>query len=299
MNDLIELDTNIRDCRLAVAKARGEIGRTLAYANAIVVIRNALEPHKEGIMALQSSPLGFLADRVYTWEQVREVMVEGLFRGLSMVGNEINIFGGRLYATKNGCRKLVNSWPGLRNVALHFENPTMPNGESGTALAGGIATWQLDGDEMRLDFTKTDKGDFRIPIKVNRGMGPDAVLGKLERKMLFKIHSLVTGLQFDDSGEDDDEASDPNAIDASATPTNSGALPSPEMTAEEKQALRKAYYDSTVINVKNAENKEALDGLWSRMKQHHPELEDDLKPVFSKRKGELTREAKNEPAHAG
>jgi hypothetical protein len=92
----------------------------------------------------------------------------------------------------------------------------------------------MNGKECRLEriIKKTPDGgthDGRIPVRVNKAMGVDAILGKAERKMLAAIRKEVTGSQHDPDGDVDD-VHDADVID--------GEVVSSELTpAAEKAAV--------------------------------------------------------------
>ncbi len=71
-----------------------------------------------------------------------------------------------------------------------------------------------------------DGTDMRIPVKVNGGMGADAILGKAERKMLFRIYQRVNGSSF---GAVDGEVGDVEAIN---TTGETAPSPAPEGTPD-------------------------------------------------------------------
>lgn len=67
------------------------------------------------------------------------------------------------------------------------------------------ATWLLHG--------KPDSLEVCIPVRVNSGMGADAILGKATRKILGRIHARITGSNqmIDDDGDNEIDAATPAA----------------------------------------------------------------------------------------
>ncbi len=136
------------------------------------------------IMWLQNSPMGFLTDRPngYGVDEVRACVIEAAVRGLDVLGNEFNILAGRFYATKNGLKHMLRNVPGLyKNVT-----PGIPKmcGENGAIIT------------MHLDWTyngKHQEKDIEFAIRVNRGMGADAIIGKATRKAYAWLYEEVTG----------------------------------------------------------------------------------------------------------
>ena len=50
------------------------------------------------------------------------------------------------------------------------------------------ASWKLNGTP--------DVMEAEIPVRINAGMGSDAILGKAERKMRARIYNRITGTEF-------------------------------------------------------------------------------------------------------
>ena len=149
----------------------------------------------DDVMQLQGSTLGFRTDKDssggYQVNVVRQVFIESVIRGLRPVGNEFNIIGGRLYITKEGFARLVPSWPGISQLKL---SPGVPQTGANGALVPYRASWMLNGKQESLERLKVGEDDNRIPVRVNAGMGVDAIIGKATRKMYAAIYGVLTGL---------------------------------------------------------------------------------------------------------
>jgi hypothetical protein len=111
--------------------------------------------------------------------------------GLRPVNNEFNIIANNMYAAKNGIYRLVCEFPGISDLEITPSPPVI--GEKGDSARVQIrATWKLDSklNSISRDVSKGENGqveDTRIAIRVNKGMGLDAILGKAERKLYFSI----------------------------------------------------------------------------------------------------------------
>lgn len=176
----------------------------LAMAKSISDLRDALTKEVMApVMALQGSPLGFLCDQRdgYSYEVVRECLIEAKMRGFRAVGNEFNIIKGRFYAAKSGLRRKVSTWAGLTEFRDSYEVPKSGNGG---ATVKCKATWKLAGvaDSLEAD----------IPVRVQGDMGADGILGKAERKLLNRVHSRLAGWSVSDG-----DAAEQQVIDAEAT----------------------------------------------------------------------------------
>lgn len=152
-------------------------------------------------LPLMGSPLGFVTDKdkkpkpeQYTWMEVRECVMQGMIAGLRPVNNEMNIIAGRAYGAKNGFQRLVETFPGISD--LRWQNTVPQDAPRSTALVGMRATWKLNGiaNSLVCDVETIDgkTTDTRLCVKVNEGQGPDAIIGKAERKMFYRIYRLLT-----------------------------------------------------------------------------------------------------------
>lgn len=138
----------------------------------------------QNIVWLQNSPMGFLTDKPqgYDVDTVRACVIEAAIKGLDVIGNEFNIIAGRFYATKNGLNHMLRNIPGLaKNVT-----PGIPK-----MLREGEATVTV-----HVDWTyggKHSEKDVEFAIRVNKGMGADAIIGKAKRKAYAWLYEEVTG----------------------------------------------------------------------------------------------------------
>jgi hypothetical protein len=191
--------------------------KTFMLAAGVQRLRQLITPEIMGpIMELQGTSLGFRTDKDktggYPMETVKEVAIEAILRGALMVGNEVNIIADRLYLTKEHFARVVREYPGLTDLKISLG---VPKTQTGGAIVTGSAAWKFNG--------KADTLSREIPVRVNAGMGCDAILGKATRKLLASIFGQLTGSQY---SENDGEVED--VIDVPAMP----ALPD---TAGQKQ----------------------------------------------------------------
>lgn len=176
--------------------------RAFRMAQGISALRAALTDQfvQTVLMPLQGTKLGFLTDKDkdggYGLHVVRDCCIEAMLRGFSVVGNEFNIIAGGFYGARAGWERKVLEYPGLTDLVTQPGVPSMNQDKSG-ALVSYFASWKLDGKPMRLDCQYSKDGDnvldTRIPIKVNAGMGADAILGKAARKVAFRIYGRIAG----------------------------------------------------------------------------------------------------------
>lgn len=171
---------------------------------------------REYFMPLQGSPLGFVTDKDrdggYPLEVVREVVIEGLLRGFRPVGNELNVIAGRFYGAKAGFQRIVYEFPGVTDLQYDLSVPH--NVADKGALVGFYARWYFHGELQEMHGVPAGDGnpiDTRIAVKVNSGMGPDAILGKATRKLFARIYQRLTGCSRDVVEMDPDDYVDAKA----------------------------------------------------------------------------------------
>jgi hypothetical protein len=198
------IEKAVSECGVIAIRELPKFAQAIRMAKGMREMRLALTPDfvKHGLLPLAGSTLGFLTDldskpveSRYGIEVVRDCAIEAMIRGFNVVGNEFNIIAGRFYGTKNGYSRLVAEFPGLTDLVLQPGVPEL-KGDRG-ALVPFVAKWRLNGRADQIECKAGQDGfDTRIPVKVNSGMGPDAILGKAERKILFRIYQRVNGSSY-------------------------------------------------------------------------------------------------------
>ncbi len=178
--------------------AHGQFGAAIAIASAMDQLRELITADvMKPIMKLQGSPLGFRTDKDksggYPEPVVKEAFIEATLKGFKMVANQSNIIGGRWYPTKEGFESFFRNLPQFTDLKL---SPGIPKTTSDGCIVIYSASWTYKG-------IKGEIRDLPIPIRVNEGQGPDAILGKAKRKMLAAIYSRVTGTEITDGDVDD------------------------------------------------------------------------------------------------
>lgn len=202
-----QIEKAINECGVLAVRDQPVFVQAVKMAQGIRMIREALPEGfvKESFMPLQNSALGFLTDKPdgYPWEVVRDVLCEALLRGFRPVGNEFNIISGRFYGAKAGFERIVMEFQGVSDIRITLGVPVMSDRG---ALVPCEASWRYQGKEDGIACIQTQGGiDSRIPVKVNNGMGPDAILGKATRKLFARIYQRLTGCSRDVIDADPDE----------------------------------------------------------------------------------------------
>jgi hypothetical protein len=214
--ELAALEAVAGECAMIQRQEMPPFRRTFLMAAGMTTLRRLItDDMMKDVMALQCSPLGFKTDRDdkggYPVEVVKEAAIEATLRGLRLVGNEINIIAKRMYAAKDGLRRLVREWPGLTDLRWRLG---VPRQFEGFTVVPCTASWKLNGVDCQLDCT----GQNSIPVRVNEGGIVDATLGKATRKLFSRIYDVLTGcpqglLDDDEEPESLDVASEPAAED--------------------------------------------------------------------------------------
>ena len=218
--------------------------QSMQVAETIEKMRAELTPQRMSkIMALMNTSLGFDTDRnpakwtkqepcvPYTFETVRDVVIEAMLRGFFPINCEFNIIAGRFYGGVNGFERLVKKNPQVTDFKDDYGIPMM-SGDKG-AIIEASATWKQNGEPQSLAR--------KFAVRVNSGMGADAIIGKAKRKLYAAVYGRLSGVVTPD-GEAGDEVSDFKASNTAAAPseqlfgkraadaTGKAAAPSPTAT---------------------------------------------------------------------
>lgn len=193
--------------RKALSEATNDHMRSFLIAHATIALRKRFTP---GIMAdlrqLMNTPLGFRTDKPegpgYPDIVVQDVAIQALIRGLRFTDNEFNIISKNLYITKNGLKRLIMEFPGLQGFTYDVGVPKKVAADG--ALVPAKATWWRNGREEHMECS----GDYAIPVRINDGMGMDAIIGKAESKLWKRVYNRLLGTELLNVrvvGEDPDE----------------------------------------------------------------------------------------------
>lgn len=200
-----EVAQRLQEVVLSVTGTEGLTGFKKAYmmAEGIKKLKEILTPeYMAPIMELQGSKLGFRTDKDivdykpgpgYPIEIVKSCVIEAVLNGLQVTGNQFNIIAGNMYPTKEGTGYILNNFKGLKYQII-CALPRMNN--EGTSAAVDVSIkWDLNGEH--------NEEVVPIPIRVNKAMGIDAIIGKATRKGRAWLISRITGSEITD-GEIED-----------------------------------------------------------------------------------------------
>lgn len=194
-----DLDAFCKSSALAIQAAHdsgSDMRKALIMAKSVIGIKQRLtDKVMADVMALQGTPIGFKTDKDrsggYPVEVVRDVLTQVLISQLRVCGNEFNIIGGNMYATKEGLKRLVSQFAGLTDLEVQLGVPVKQS--EAVALVPCTAKWRVNGDIKTIDCVKTEEFDGRIPVKFDQYSSVDAILGKAASKLYRRIYERLTG----------------------------------------------------------------------------------------------------------
>lgn len=228
-------------------KDMGVFERTYVQATALAHMEELMtEEYMKPIMKLQGKTIGFRTDedskQGYTIEVVRRCVMEAMLFGLQPYGNQFNIIAGKTYFTKEGYEALLIKIPGLWKKLVQ----KVPKTVDGVATVIGNLSWK----------TPTDKEiqtlELEVPVKVNSGMGSDAILGKSERKMYKWLYTYLTGNTFADGDTLD---VDIHVVESKKTPSPVNVKPV-SSTQEETPSKNDEHEEAEIVEDTKPEVKE-------------------------------------------
>lgn len=223
-----------------------DLEKDLQLAGAMGQMRKLISgPILEQITALAGSQLGFLTDRdrsdkpPYPPEVLRDAAIEALLQGSRLIGNEFNVISGKAYLAKNYYRRML-----AETVTDLSITEGVPEIRGGTALVPMTAAFTFEGKRHTLSYLRRDDLDQRIQVRINSGMGPDAVSGKAFKKLATRIYEHCTRTRWM-SERVDIEAADVTDPALPAPPTQALPAPSTNEAAEAFDASLQPKADQT------------------------------------------------------
>jgi len=194
-NKAQELDAVAEQYSSALSTEASPFTSALILSEGIAALRDLLDDGiMQAIMRLADTPLGFITDRAnkggYAPKEIKDAIIEASLRGFRVAGNEFNIISGRFYGAKNGLHRKIITFPGLTDFTETFSVPRFTQNGGGAVLTAK-ATWYLqlsdEQDPIKMELQR------ELAIRVNTGMGVDAVIGKAQRKLYAAVLNRLTG----------------------------------------------------------------------------------------------------------
>jgi len=172
------LDEVEQNCTLQVISTlSSQAERSIMLAKAIIKAESALEPFRPTIESLKNTPLGFLLDKPeqYDWPILRRICAEAMLRGSRITGNEFNGIAKKCYLTQAYFVRRCREWPGVNISQEIFGIPRTLNGQT-------VVDYKIVYNRDGVEEFYSREGNQAIAVRVNDGMGADAIIGKAKRK---------------------------------------------------------------------------------------------------------------------
>lgn len=241
---LLEKDFNLKSIESSVQDAADammmdHMHRAVYLARAQDRLRRELDPMQWIIEPLMGTRLGFKTDKKvvqspngviypYPWEITRDCVLEALMAGANLVGNEFNVIAGNPYLTREFFYRKINELVSKGDLTDFLECPSVPRVQGNSAVVLYNAKGAYKG--RPFDYTR------EIPIRVNEGQGPDAILGKAQRKFFKWLLETLLRINF----MPDAEAAE-GEVSAYTAPTNGSRVAEVQTaTAQAQQPKREA-----------------------------------------------------------
>ena len=200
MSDKVAIGKKLNDSVMSVMGKVDVNGFEKAYliSSAMSELKKLLTPeYMKPIMELQGSILGFKTDKDnnggYKESDVKNVLIDAVLMGLQPYGNQFNIIAGTMYPTKIGLGHLLKNFRGLK-YSIVPGIPKINKERTGASV------------EMSVNYsigTSSNKERLNLAIRMNRGMGVDAIIGKATRKARAWLYSTITGSEVVDGDIED------------------------------------------------------------------------------------------------
>lgn len=221
---------------LMLASDQQPFAQAFALASGISKLRQVItNDMMQDIMQLQNTSLGFRTDKPgqgYDVQSVKECFIEAVLRGAKPIGNEFNIISGRTYLTKEYFQRMLTEIPGITNLQIIAGLP-QSRGEKEAAIRMTIS-WKLNGQDGQIVDHEKKPGRV-FSIRVNSGMGADAVVGKATRKACKAAFEQITGTAALPDGDVADEPSRTTALPGPQNETSAAAMNRRAAEMREKQ----------------------------------------------------------------
>lgn len=197
--------------------------QTFALGESMAKLREALTPQiMRSIMSLKGTKLGFKTDESsrgmgYDVDVVRDCLIEATLYGVRPTGNQFNIIAGGTYITKEGFTYLLRNLPDLCNFKMLI-SPAVVSEASTSGISRDGKQYQKIEREGRTKVLLSwvyigvqGEQELEFVIKVQNGMGQDAIAGKAERKAKAWLYSHLTGLNVPE-GENEEQLREPRTV---------------------------------------------------------------------------------------
>lgn len=240
MSALIEAKTEqgrkLAAIQQQIAKAGDVIERAVAVATGLQLCRQLVRDKLELFKSLAGSQLGFAVDNPgkTTDAQYIDAISQALLEGVQPTGNHFAIIAGRYYLQLPGWEarwaKIADEAPDIRLGTIEtISDPRWD--ENAKRSVPGIARVEAEGFvsvagqiyevRYRDNRSATHGMDQRLVIRVNSGMGEDAILGKARARILKALWRVYNGEKPPSATEDDTPVAE-TVVSVAAAPVIAG-----------------------------------------------------------------------------
>lgn len=210
LREIARCDDICREARGLIREAEKQ-GNAMTLAmvtgNSIVQLEGAITPAMmETIKHLAGSPLGFgvITDdagkpKQFPDDVLKRAFIGAVLQGANPTGDEWMVFsGGKPYLHKQVWQRRCEE-RGAENINVRNVRPEM---KGDIALVKVMIDYRLDGKPRQFVMGITNEGDERIGVRVNRGMGEAAIVGKAQRQALKRLYEKLSGITTEDDDPD-------------------------------------------------------------------------------------------------
>jgi len=276
VQQVLELNRVVKTCQaeMALADASGDdIVKAMVAAGAMNQLRGLIKKCMPDIMQLVGSPLGISCEfgKTYNENVVGDVVLQGVLQGARIVGGEIHIASDRCYLTKSYWERRFKEFLGVSNV----QPPSLGLPRYQVLCERNYATvqcklvYRLDGKLQTLDRT----GDAAITVVVNKGMGLDAIYGKVKKRLYQTAYAVVSGQHVVDDEEAVVEGTivEPGTTSGDQRPAEDAEFerkvpenPGDDIAADAEEALREHTPTTSQPSADGPDRQRWLDGLYKK-----------------------------------
>lgn len=200
---LLQTEQELAAMRLKIEESLPGLSRAVATSTALQRMRKIVTVDfvTRYVIPLMGSPMGFMTDRKpdnpYSAQELIEPTIQCLMTGFNLAGNEWNVIAGRFYGAQAGYRRLFRELPGVTDLKEIAGEPIAANGNTCVRFC---VQCKINGQPWALTNEKGEPGR-KFTIRVNSGMGPDAIIGKAARKAFKAAYDEITGTCTTDSDD--------------------------------------------------------------------------------------------------
>lgn len=233
--------------------------QTFALGESMAKLREALTPQvMRSIMSLKNTKLGFKTDEnpkrgiVYEVDTVRDCLIEATLYGVRPTGNQFNIISAGTYITKEGFTYLLRNLADFHSFKMLISPATISEASSSGISRDGkqYQTIEREGRvKVALSWVYLSvmgEQNLEFIVKVNNGMGQDAIAGKAERKAKAWLYNYLTGINIPE-GDNEEQVNEPRNVSPRKSVFERQEIIEPAVIEEQKPVIPEQSEESDCI----------------------------------------------------